>query len=269
MKSKLQDSQYLRREQYHNADNLNARITLHKRFSTNQYGWFIWVFDHFTFDSNARILELGCGPGDIWKENIYRTPLGWDISLSDLSIGMVSQARGDLEERSDRFSFNVVDAQAIPYFKEQFDVVIANHFLYHVPNRRKAFSEIQRVLKPGGLFYTTTIGEGHLEEITNLLEKFEPDLDDVFKSGNRPFTIENGIKQLQDWFGKVEVDLYPDSLRVTESETLAAYLLSTVRYEQIKGKEEMLRSFLEEEMAANEGEINIKKVSGIFTAVKE
>ena len=268
MMSKIQDSQYLRQEQYHNADNLNARITLHKRFSTNQYGWFKWVFDHFTFESNVKILELGCGPGDLWKENYHRIPSDWVITLSDFSTGMVSHAKDRLKEKSNRFSFNVIDVQAIPYMAEQFHVVIANHFLYHVPNRQIAFSEIQRVLKPGGLFYATTIGEGHLEEITNLLEKFDPTLEDIFKSVERPFTLENGIKQLQDWFGKVALDLYPDSLRVTEIKPLAAYLLSTVRYEQIQNKGKRLISFLEEEMAANGGEIYIKKVSGLFTGEK-
>ena len=268
MMSKIQDTEYLLQEQYHNADNLNARITLHKRFSTNQYGWFKWVFDHFTFESNVKILELGCGPGDLWKKNYHRIPPDWDITLSDFSAGMVSHARNRLNEKSKRFSFNVIDVQAIPYMAEKFHVVIANHFLYHVPSRQKAFSEIQRVLKPGGLFYATTIGEGHLEEISNLIEKFEPTLEDVFKSVERPFTLENGIKQLQDWFGMVALNLYTDSLRVTEVKPLAAYLLSTVRYEQIQNKRKSLITFLEEEMAANDGEICIKKVSGLFIGKK-
>jgi len=266
--TKLQDSQYLQEEQYHSADKLNARITLHRRFSTNEYGWFRWVFDHFRFHSNAKILELGCGPGDLWKENVQRIPLAWDITLSDFSRGMVIQARDNLTERLDRYSFGVINAEDIPFAAQQFDVVIANHFLYHVPNRQKAFSEIQRVLKQGGLIFASTIGERHLEEISDLLVKFDSTLEDVFKSDERPFTLENGSQQLQDWFDILNVDRYPDSLQVTETRPLAVYLLSTVLNEQIQGKEVQLMSYLEEQMAAEDGVIQIKKVSGLITGVR-
>jgi len=266
--SKIQDSSYLQQEQYHSADKLNARITLHRQFSTNEHGWFRWVFDHFRLHSNVKILELGCGPGDLWKENVQRIPLEWDITLSDFSRGMVVKASDNLIESNGRYSFAVIDAQEIPFTAQQFDVVIANHFLYHVPDRQKAFSEIQRVLKHGGLFFATTIGERHLEEISELLVKFDSNLEDVFKSDERPFTLENGSQQLQDWFDIEEVDRYPDSLQVTETRPLAAYLLSTVLDEQVQGKEEQMMSYLEEQMAAEGGVIQIKKVSGLITGVR-
>lgn len=43
-----------------------------------------------------------------------------------------------------------VDMLAIPYANESFDWVIANHVLEHVPDEMKAFSELYRVLRPGG-----------------------------------------------------------------------------------------------------------------------
>ena len=63
--SKLQDAQYLCNEQYKTSSNLDARIRLNIEFSTNPYGWFPWVFDHYHRILNpARILELGCGKGE-------------------------------------------------------------------------------------------------------------------------------------------------------------------------------------------------------------
>ena len=58
----LADQDYVA-DQYQTATNLNARISLHQRFSTNRYGWFPWLFDRLRFPPQARILELGCGPG--------------------------------------------------------------------------------------------------------------------------------------------------------------------------------------------------------------
>ena len=47
-----------------------------------------------------------------------------------------------------RFAYEIIDAQAIPYGTQRFDIVIANHMLYHVPDRAQAIAEMRRVLKP-------------------------------------------------------------------------------------------------------------------------
>ncbi len=42
---KFTNQTYLKTDQYRNADNLNARIVLHERFSANPQGWFPWVWN--------------------------------------------------------------------------------------------------------------------------------------------------------------------------------------------------------------------------------
>ena len=82
--SKFTDQEYLRADQYRDASNLNARVELHRRFGTNPYGWYPWIFDMLkTLPEQARVLELGSGPGHMWKECIDRIPVGWSITLSD------------------------------------------------------------------------------------------------------------------------------------------------------------------------------------------
>ncbi len=44
-----------------------------------------------------------------------------------------------------------VDLQNLPFNNESYDFIYASHVLEHVPNDRKAISEIRRVLKPGGI----------------------------------------------------------------------------------------------------------------------
>jgi hypothetical protein len=68
------DQTYLREEQYRTDENLRARIDLHRRFSTNPERWHRWVFDRFAFAPDARILEVGCGPAELWSENRDRIP---------------------------------------------------------------------------------------------------------------------------------------------------------------------------------------------------
>lgn len=57
-----------------------------------------------------------------------------------------------------------IDATAIPFPDNSFDVVIANHVLEHIPDYRKALSEFFRVLKPGGIAILQTPYSKLLEE---------------------------------------------------------------------------------------------------------
>jgi ubiquinone/menaquinone biosynthesis C-methylase UbiE len=132
--------------QYHNAANLEARIALHARFSTTTYGYYAWIFDHLDLPPHSRVLELGCGTGRLWLENVHRIPEGWDVTLSDFSPGMLQEAQQNLRDSQRAFAFAVIDAQVIlPYEDERFDGVIANHMLYHVPDRPKALAEALRL----------------------------------------------------------------------------------------------------------------------------
>ncbi len=82
------DQQYLTIDEYKDASNLNARILIHKRFSTNPYGWFNWVFDTLgRLPMDASILELGCGSAEMWVNVADKIPVNWNITLSDLSPG--------------------------------------------------------------------------------------------------------------------------------------------------------------------------------------
>ena len=141
------DPTYLH-HQYADPSNLDARVALHQLYSTHPQGWNEWVLNQFDLPPEARILELGCGPGHLWRSNLERLPEGWRIVLSDLSRGMVRTARRSLrivDHAGERwFSFTVHDAQTLPYPDGSFDAVVANHMLYHVPNKWHALSEIYR-----------------------------------------------------------------------------------------------------------------------------
>jgi len=252
------------KDQYKNAENLDARIRLHLLYGTNKYSWQRWVFDHFDLSRSARILELGCGPGNLWLKNSDRIPAGWDVVLSDFSEGMVEEAKKNLSESRHNFSFAVIDAQSIPYPDGSFDAVIANHMLYHVPDKEKALSEIMRVLKQNGYLYATTIGESHMKELKILHQKFGLKTNEIFSDRN--FTLENGTKQLERWFKKIRVDKYQSELKVTNAKHLLEYILS----EAVSIGEEKItkfKNFVEQEIA-KKGFISINTYAGIFVAQK-
>lgn len=275
--SKRTNQTYLRTEQYKNSSNLNARAQLHARFHTNPYNWFLWVFDQFELPPHAHLLELGCGPGRLWTDNLARIPAGWKITLSDFSPGMVEEAQRNLAS-SDSFDFKLIDAQEIPFEDGSLDAVIANHMLYHIPNRPKALAEIQRVLKPGGHLYAATNGQANLHQIHELMIEIDPGLDDRARQafGVSEFTLENGTAQLDPYFSNVVIHSYPDELVVTEAQPLIAYILSMAANAEVMenlstaGQQEKIdvTHRLIEDRIRKTGAIHISKSVGLFVATK-
>jgi ubiquinone/menaquinone biosynthesis C-methylase UbiE len=266
--SRFTDPDYLRNSQYRDDSNLNARANLHARFSTSAYGWLAWQFDQFDFTGRPRLLELGCGPASLWVENVDRLPIRVTFTLSDLSAGMVARARDRLMQTARQFRFLVVDAQSIPFPDGHFDIISANHMLYHVPDRERALAEIVRVLKPGGRLYAATNGDSHLVEMHELVNAFDPCLGfgEPVKLG---FSLENGTAQLEKWFSKVEIRRYEDALEVTEARPLVDYVLSMNSLEKpvsVAQAQEM-ETFFQARIDAD-GAIHISKAPGTFIAVR-
>lgn len=256
----------LRENQYKDSTNLRARGTLHERFSTNPYGWFRWVHDHLDVPRHGRVLELGCGSGALWVGYQPQVPDSCRIVLSDLSRGMVCEARERLAGQS-RFTFAVLDAQAIPYAAGVFDAVIANHMLYHVPDLRRTLSEIRRVLRPAGRLYAATNGRSHLKEIADLIEAFDPALVSSWAGDRRTFDLDDGAEHLARWFTEIRMYRYEDSLLVDEAEPLAAYVYSMPMAVTQRVRRDAFVRFVERRLAER-GPLRITKDVGLFVAVR-
>jgi 2-polyprenyl-3-methyl-5-hydroxy-6-metoxy-1,4-benzoquinol methylase len=262
--SKYVDQRYLRTDQYKDAANLSARAQLHERFSTNQVGWQRWVFDQLDLPAACNLLELGCGPGLLWLKNRDRIPEGWEITLSDLSSGMVQEARGSLGSSGHSFLYEVLDAQFIPCADESFDAVIANHMLYHVPDRAQVLYEIRRVLRPGGRLYASTVGSTHLRELADIVRRVGLGVELWGGQPSLSFLLENGSAELSRWFPNVALHRYEDALAITEAEPLVAYVASTLTgSDGARHELEALRSYAEGELARHKA-IHVTKDTGMF-----
>ena len=274
-KSKVTDPTYLLSDQYKTADNLRARMALHQRFSTNKEDFARWVFDHIEAPESAQVLELGTGPANFWVKNRERVPQGWRVTLTDLSPGMLEEAKQATENIDASFAYKIVDAQAIPFKADTFDVVIANHMLYHVPDELKAVAEIRRVLKPGGWLYAATNGWAHMRELETFIAQHFSDLGESFMSLDpQAFQLENGAEKLARHFDTV--DLYVvenNALEVTEAEPFMAYILSMQRFQDVtdeadeaRARETIGEARAEVQRRLERGPIHITKATGLFVA---
>ena len=248
-------------EQYKNSTNIDIRIKLHKIYSKRKDSWFKWLFSNYNICSSSKVLELGCGNGKLWKENINNV-VG-DITLSDISKGMVDDAKDNL---GNTFNYSVFDAHSIPFEDNSFDVVIANHMLFYARDIAKVLSEIKRVLKIDGIFYSTTYSSNHMKEITNLVKEFNPTITLSNISLYELFGLENGKEILSKHFKDIQLLTYNDSLEVTNSDDLLNYILSCHgnQNELIGSNINAFKALINKKFS--NGAFHITKEAGLFIA---
>lgn len=255
--------------QYKDSRNLKVRIKLHERFSFNRYGWFNWIYDKINLSQNEKLLEIGCGDGKLWKKGKDKIPLNSQVILSDISEGMINDAKENLKDIKANFTFQIADCVNLPFEDESFDKVSANHMLFYVKDRKKAFSEINRVLKKDGYFYCSTYGLKHMKEIENLAKSFNSKIALSEVHLEELFGLENGEAQLVNYFTNVERHIYEDYLIIDEYKPLLDYILSCHgnQHEILKGSYEEFEKYVKAKVE-KAGKFKVTKYAGLFICKK-
>jgi SAM-dependent methyltransferase len=263
-------SDRLRLSQYKDGTNLAQRASIHERFGTNPQGWLAWVFDQLECTNEASILEVGCGPGLLWQHNAAKIANGWALYLSDFSSGMLTEARNRVTLPG-RCSFLSSDAQALPFPDASFDLVIANHMLYHVADIQRVLSEIRRVMRPGAKLFAATNGKDHLVEIAELASVAKSERHSetavAFQASIATFDLDTGPKALRALFPSVQIRRYEDSLSVTDAEAIVRYVQSSPILHLRERELARLRILLTDQIRAR-GVITVRKDAGLLIALK-
>jgi ubiquinone/menaquinone biosynthesis C-methylase UbiE len=214
------------KSQYQNANNISARINLHRLFSQNKQGWFPWIFKQCNIQSGMTILEIGCGNGALWTENLSIIPSDIKVLLSDVSEGMLRDARRAIGQYDTRFSYDTFDCCNIPSPDNSFDLIVANHVLFYCDDIIKVCSEINRVLKQNGHFICSTYGANHMKEISELVQEFDGRINLSADKLYEKFGLENGYTILKPYYIEIQSLLFDDLLIIDTPEPLIEYILS-------------------------------------------
>jgi DNA-binding transcriptional MerR regulator/phospholipid N-methyltransferase len=254
---------------YKNSLHLDARIQLHRHYSLNPQGWFRWIYELLPIDKNLSILEVGCGNGQLWKDNLDRLPEGGNITLSDISSGMLRNAQDNLKEADRSLQFQCFDLQEIPYPDQTFDLVIANHVLFYAKDREKALRELCRILKHGGCLCCSTYGKQHMKEIEQLVKEYDERIALSEVKLYDIFGLDYGQEELSLYFPNVERHIYKDSLLVTDVKPLADYIYSCHgnQLQLLSNKQTSFEAFLKQKLGRRG--LSITKDAGVFLCKKE
>jgi SAM-dependent methyltransferase len=220
------DAAYLREKQYKDPTNLNARISLHARFAKADEPWYPWLAGRVTWPADGDVLEVGCGPGLLWASIAPLLPR-LSLTLTDLSEGMIEAAR-NLIAPIDSFELvatEACDAQELPFPDASFDVVVANHMLYHVPDPIRAVAEFARVLRPEGVLLAATNGPNHLDVIIEISRQVFGFSSSDFV--DRRFGRSSGEAILARSFGDVAWHHHPSTLVCDDPDAVVAFFGSS------------------------------------------
>jgi SAM-dependent methyltransferase len=212
------------------SDTLRVRQAIHEKYTVPKVDFPAWVLSNYAWRGDECVLDVGSGAG------MYYQPLrevapnveyhAVDISQSLLRAHPALNGQGALMTQA--------DAQRLPYATDQFDVVMANHMLYHLDDVDQGLQEIRRVLKPDGVLIVATNSQQSMPELHVLMRRAIILLTRTGSTHIQPplpssdaFALESGCRKLSKYFyGVVRYDL-PGSLVFHDSEPLITYIEST------------------------------------------
>lgn len=254
-------------EQYRNAENVSVRIKLHAQCATNPENWFSWLIKQAKPEESKDILELGCGNGELWQWASTKAITGKRIVLSDISAGMVEDAKTSLADnkKGADYTFLQFDCENIPLEDSSFDRVLANHVLFYCKNLGRALSEICRVIRPDGMLCASTYGNRHMKEITDLVKAYDKRINLTEIELYEIFGLENGERLLKEYFSDVRLVRYQDELVVKDADLLCDYIFSCHgnQNEILCDRKSDFRSYVAKKVAQSGG-IRITKDAGVF-----
>jgi len=216
------DQSYLRDVQYRDGRKLDARAHLHVTYATSATPFPRFESGLIEWRPDATVLECGCGTGRFWLDG--GVPRSMRVVVTDLSSGMVDEALESVRSAGfDSVAGRTCDVQNLPFGDGEFDVVLANHMLYHVPDPDRAIGELARVVKPAGVVLAATNGYGHMREINeSLAEVFGDHGEGLYEV----FGIDTGERRLRERFRSIVWHAFDNDLIVDDPQAVVDYGLS-------------------------------------------
>ncbi|WP_119065359.1 class I SAM-dependent methyltransferase [Aggregatilinea lenta] len=267
------DRDILTKHAYANDEHLALRYRIHDEYSRPKVDFQSWVVDSFDWRGDERVLDVGAGSGSYFEPVQARLSQGLHVA-GDLSFGMAQQAH----QRAADLPTSVLnfDVQQLPFADASFDVVLANHMLYHVPDLDAALAEIRRVLREDGCLIAATNSAANMPELDTLYRRaitllgYPKHRFADFVSG---FTLESGPRRLAHHFRAVARYDLPSALYFPEVDPVLAYIDSTrdIREPQLPDEitwdafMEMMNKQISR-LIRHMGELQVNKLSGVLIA---
>ncbi len=118
------------------------------------------IVEYAGINEGQLVLDVACGRGASLYSALDKIGSIGKIIGIDLAEDMIKNTKLEIEDKNiENIELHKMDVEALTFALNTFDVVLCGFSLFFFPNLDIALSEIIRVLKPGGIFVTSTFGE--------------------------------------------------------------------------------------------------------------
>ena len=128
------------------------------------------LFSQVDLSKVKKVLEVGCGIGVL--SSYLAEKYEWEVTGIDLDPEQIDRAK-NANRKNKYLKFLEEDVTKLPFGDNEFDLVLSVDALHHIPNRNKAFDEINHVLKSNGFYVLVDIA------FPKFFGKFSIPVDDV------------------------------------------------------------------------------------------
>ena len=122
----------------------------------------------------VRILDVGTGTALIPIE-LFRRPVSASVWAVDLAAEMLILGEQNVRDAAmhGRVLLEQVDAKMLPYRDGEFDIVMSNSIIHHIPEPIDSLREMIRVVSPGGLLFVRDLLRPETDaEVESLVETY-------------------------------------------------------------------------------------------------
>ena len=154
---------------------------------------------------NQKLIDVGCGTGDIAKIFLKKVNKDSQITCVDPNIGMINKGKEKLNEFKN-LNWIIAPAEKIPVIKNSFDFYTISFGLRNTKNLNKSLSEAYRVLKPGGRFLClefSKIQNSNLNYIYKNYSKLIPIIGQIIVGEKEPY--EYLVKSIEKFVNQDEL----------------------------------------------------------------
>jgi ubiquinone/menaquinone biosynthesis C-methylase UbiE len=235
-----------------------------------------WALGLIPSWTDVTVLDAGGGWGRfVWSLLDTYHIAGENVVLTDLSAGMLHTAQDEASQRAIAINRAICNIDALPFPNQHFEVVMANHVLYHLQDISQGVKELARVTKPHGHLLTTTNSDKitatiiafHYQALEILGVPFDPE-------PPSSFSMENGGALFAAYFHRVEQHYYEDETLFYDAAEFRAMYESIGRYhdlltrddisEQIKSDLPRIVEQLAQDVIDREGVLRSPNLMGAF-----
>lgn len=232
----------------------NFRYGLYERYGTGRQKWHQWLFDQLPLEPGMKVLDVGCGHGNVWHRSWQRIPARCSLTLLDKETRGLQFLRGIYRKRrrelaaGAKLTFLCEDAESWQCPSAEYDLILVGHLWSYIRDKKGLLGRLRRGLAEGGRLISTFTSQACVSDVNRILE---PVLGRrvlrAYQERKQAFAAQ--MEELfAGEFGNISRMTYHNGLCIVQPEELLQYLcaLDGELEAQLKAKEQEVKKYLRE-----------------------